>query len=193
MDILLAFCAWDWCWRRLSYFCSNSGGEVAFEEARTTTGLDFLQSRLGKMIVRFRHPTRSNTHFFSCNTDISIAQGNLTGALVTLIILACFGPALYGEGKYGQLDAIWRLQIGLALIPALATLYPRLTMPEGRKYLESRELNRARRPELVHSRLSRRSRKSRGESVELVTSDGTRSRRANRCRTRRDRGTRPQT
>ena len=90
-----------------------------------------------------------------------------------MIILACFGPALYGEGKYGQLDAIWRLQIGLALIPALVTLYPRLTMPEGRKFLESRELNRPRRPESVNSRLSRRSRKSRGESVELVTSDGT--------------------
>ena len=90
-----------------------------------------------------------------------------------MIILACFGPALYGEGKYGQLDAIWRLQIGLALIPALVTLYPRLTMPEGRKFLESRELNRLRRPESVNSRLSRRSRKSRGESVELVTSDGT--------------------
>ena len=90
-----------------------------------------------------------------------------------MIILACFGPALYGEGKYGQLDAIWRLQIGLALIPALATLYPRLTMPEGRKFLESRELNRSRRPESVNSRLSRRSRKSRGESVELVMSDGT--------------------
>ena len=92
---------------------------------------------------------------------------------MTLIILACFGPALYGEGKYGQLDAIWRLQIGLALIPALVTLYPRLTMPEGRKFLESRDLNRSRRPESVNSRLSRRSRKSRGESVELVTSDGT--------------------
>ena len=91
---------------------------------------------------------------------------------MTLIILACFGPALYGQGKYGQLDAIWRLQIGLALIPALATLYPRLTMPEGRKFLESRELNRSRRPDSVNSRRSRRSRKSRGECVELVMSDG---------------------
>lgn len=99
--------------------------------------------------------------------------GNFTGSLITLIILACFGPALYGEGKYGQLDAIWRLQIGLALIPALATLYPRLTMPEGRKFLESRELNRPQRPESVSSHLSRRNRKSRGECVELVTSDGT--------------------
>ena len=46
-------------------------------------------------------------------------------------------------------------------------------MPEGKKFLESRELNRPRRPESVNSHLSRRSRKSRGESVELVTSDGT--------------------
>lgn len=119
------------------------------------------------------HSSNLNTQDFGGITNVGIAQGNFTGSLITLIILACFGPALYGEGKYGQLDAIWRLQIGLALIPALATLYPRLTMPEGRKFLESRELNRPQRPESVSSHLSRRNRKSRGECVELVTSDGT--------------------
>jgi MFS transporter, PHS family, inorganic phosphate transporter len=60
---------------------------------------------------------------------------------VTIIILACFSKALDKEGKYGQLDAVWRIQMGLALIPAFATLWPRLTMPEGKKYLESQELN----------------------------------------------------
>ena len=35
---------------------------------------------------------------------------------------------------------MWRLQIGLALVPAFATLYWRLTMPESRKYLQSGEL-----------------------------------------------------
>jgi PHS family inorganic phosphate transporter-like MFS transporter len=31
--------------------------------------------------------------------------------------------------------------MGIALVPAFATLWSRLTMPEGRKYVESKELN----------------------------------------------------
>lgn len=36
---------------------------------------------------------------------------------------------------------MWRLQIGLALVPAFATLYWRLTMPESKKYMQSSELS----------------------------------------------------
>ena len=94
------------------------------------------------------------------------------GSIVTLILTACFSVALNKEGNYSQLDAVWRLQIGLALIPALVTLWPRLTMPEGQKYLESRELSKPKRPESVTSRTST-SRKSRQrESLELIVSDG---------------------
>lgn len=92
-----------------------------------------------------------------------------------MIILACFSKAL-SAGEYGQLDAVWRLQIGLALIPALLTLYPRLTMPEGKKYLESRELNKPKRPESATSNFSTYSRKSKRKgsvsNVELIASDG---------------------
>lgn len=94
---------------------------------------------------------------------------------MTLILLACFSKALSGDGKYGQLDAIWRLQIGLALIPALITVWPRLRMPEGKKFLESRELNVQRRPESVNSvnsRYSTRSRRKDTEEIELIVSDG---------------------
>ena len=100
-------------------------------------------------------------------------QGNLVGSIVTLILLACFAKALNGEGNYAQLDAVWRLQIGLALIPAIATLWPRLTMPEGKKFLESRELSTPKRPESVSSRFTVSSRRSRQrESLELIVSDG---------------------
>ena len=92
------------------------------------------------------------------------------GSIVTLILLACFSVALNKEGNYSQLDGVWRLQIGLALIPALVTLWPRLTMPEGKKFLESRELSRPKRPESVTSRTSRKSRQR--ESLELIVSDG---------------------
>ncbi|MCJ1389418.1 Inorganic phosphate transporter pho84 [Xylographa bjoerkii] len=67
--------------------------------------------------------------------------GTLTGSVVTIIILACFKEAIDNKGEYNQLDAVWRIQMGLGLVPAFATLYQRLTMPEGKKYLESKELN----------------------------------------------------
>ena len=67
--------------------------------------------------------------------------GTLAGSIVTIIVLACFEPALNVRGEYNQLDAVWRIQMGLALIPALIVLPFRLTMPEGKKYLESKELN----------------------------------------------------
>ena len=60
---------------------------------------------------------------------------------MTIIILACFSKALDKEGEYNQLDAIWRIQMGLGLVLAFATLWARLTMPEGRKYIQSQELN----------------------------------------------------
>ena len=90
---------------------------------------------------------------------------------MTLIVLACFEYALDVDSQYSQLNAIWRIQLGVALVPALLTLYPRIIMPEGKKYLESRELNGLKRPSSVTSTFSA-SLKPRRESVELIVSDG---------------------
>lgn len=60
---------------------------------------------------------------------------------MTIIVLACFKPALEGRSEYNQLDAVWRIQMGLGLVPAFATLWARLTMPEGKKFTQSKELN----------------------------------------------------
>lgn len=67
--------------------------------------------------------------------------GTLAGSIVTIIVLACFQKALNVDGHEGQLDAVWRIQMGVAIVPALATLWPRLTMPEGKQFLQSQELN----------------------------------------------------
>lgn len=91
---------------------------------------------------------------------------------MTLIVLACFAKALNTESNYGQLDAVWRLQIGVALVPALATLWPRLKMPEGKKFLESKELNKTKRPESVNSRFTATSRRKDSNEIQLVYSDG---------------------
>lgn len=77
--------------------------------------------------------------------------GNLAGSIVTLILYAAFKDALT-NGEYGQLDAIWRLQIGLVLVPCIAVLYFRLTMPEGKKYLQSQELTAVQNSSLMASR-----------------------------------------
>ena len=98
-------------------------------------------------------------------------QGTLTGSIMTLIILACFSHALETENKYGQLDAIWRIQMGVALIPALATLYPRIRMPEAKKFLESRELSELKRPNSVTSNYTTGS-KNRGSPSVYIRSDG---------------------
>ncbi|RVD84037.1 uncharacterized protein DFL_005805 [Arthrobotrys flagrans] len=69
--------------------------------------------------------------------------GTLAGSIVTIVVLAAFQKALNVDGHEGQLDAVWRIQMGVAIIPAIATLWPRLTMPEGKQFLQSQELNSA--------------------------------------------------
>ncbi len=67
-------------------------------------------------------------------------KGTLTASVITCILLAIFRDPLV-NGAFTQIDAIWRLQVGLALIPCFALLYFRLTMPESRKFLQSIELS----------------------------------------------------
>jgi len=64
----------------------------------------------------------------------------LTASVVTCILLPIFSHSLK-NGHFTKIDGIWRLQIGLALIPCFTLLYWRLTMPESRKFLESAELS----------------------------------------------------
>lgn len=73
--------------------------------------------------------------------------GTLAGSIVTLVLLGCFSKSLKA-GHYNELDAVWRLQIGLALVPAFATLYFRLTMPESKKFQQSGELSTFKAPSL---------------------------------------------
>jgi len=44
-----------------------------------------------------------------------------------------------GEGHTSKVDGVWRIVIGLSLIPAFATLYQRLTLPESKRYIASQK------------------------------------------------------
>ncbi|KAI8991983.1 major facilitator superfamily domain-containing protein [Mycotypha africana] len=58
--------------------------------------------------------------------------GNLSAAIVTLILLAIFKGAINADVM--NLDYVWRLCIGLGAVPAVATIYLRFTMPESPRY-----------------------------------------------------------
>ncbi|KAG9220274.1 hypothetical protein CCMSSC00406_0006339 [Pleurotus cornucopiae] len=56
--------------------------------------------------------------------------GSLVGSLVAIIVLAAYKHVINDNGEVNKLDAVWRITIGLSLIPAFATIYQRLTLPE---------------------------------------------------------------
>lgn len=67
--------------------------------------------------------------------------GSFVGALVTMIVLLCYKHVMDTEGKTSKVDGVWRITIGLSLIPAFATLYQRLTLPESKRFKESRKVS----------------------------------------------------
>ncbi|KAI8824914.1 major facilitator superfamily domain-containing protein [Fimicolochytrium jonesii] len=58
--------------------------------------------------------------------------GILIGGLVTLAALAAFKSLLVDDILY--LDYVWRIMLGFGIVPCLATVYFRLTMPESPRF-----------------------------------------------------------
>ncbi|KAF8873974.1 major facilitator superfamily domain-containing protein [Gymnopilus junonius] len=44
------------------------------------------------------------------------------------------------KGETSKIDGVWRIVVGLSLIPAFGTLYQRLTLPESKRYVTSQQL-----------------------------------------------------
>ncbi|KND01260.1 phosphate:H+ symporter [Spizellomyces punctatus DAOM BR117] len=58
--------------------------------------------------------------------------GILVGGLVTLIALAAFQNLIREDPLY--LDYVWRIMLGFGIVPCVATVYFRLTMPETPRF-----------------------------------------------------------
>ncbi|KAF9908181.1 Inorganic phosphate transporter pho84 [Lobosporangium transversale] len=58
--------------------------------------------------------------------------GNMMASVVTLIVLAIFKSYIIEDVDY--LDIVWRICIGVGCIPAVSTIYLRMTMPESPRY-----------------------------------------------------------
>ncbi|KAJ7059411.1 major facilitator superfamily domain-containing protein [Mycena amicta] len=65
--------------------------------------------------------------------------GSFCGGLVTIIVLAAYKHVMNDEGETSKVDGVWRIVVGLSLIPAFGTLYQRLTLPESTRYEESQK------------------------------------------------------
>ncbi|KAH8917419.1 MFS inorganic phosphate transporter, partial [Atractiella rhizophila] len=66
--------------------------------------------------------------------------GNFAAGIVSIVVLAIFKPAIQGRGEYGQFNAVWRIIVGLVLVPCLGTLYQRLTLAESAKWKNAQAL-----------------------------------------------------
>jgi PHS family inorganic phosphate transporter-like MFS transporter len=69
--------------------------------------------------------------------------GNLTAALVSLIVVTAFKPQLLADSATDpkHVDFCWRLLIGLGCVPATIALYFRLTIPETPRFTMDIERN----------------------------------------------------
>lgn len=61
-----------------------------------------------------------------------LALGTLTAAVVYVVLLAAFKSAI--EANIVRLEWVWRLLLGLGIIPAVFTLYARFRMAETEPY-----------------------------------------------------------
>ncbi|KAI5117664.1 hypothetical protein M0805_009697 [Coniferiporia weirii] len=77
--------------------------------------------------------------------------GSLVGSIVTMVVLACYKGVMQ-KGETSKVDGVWRIVVGLSLIPAFATLYQRLTLPEARRFEAARRLEEADDDELAREK-----------------------------------------
>lgn len=63
--------------------------------------------------------------------------GSFVGSLITIIVLEIYKPSINGRGEVSKLDGVWRIVVGLSLVPSFATLYQRLTLGESKRFKDS--------------------------------------------------------
>lgn len=65
--------------------------------------------------------------------------GSFFGSLATIIVLAIYRHTIEDDGKLSKVDGVWRIVVGISLIPAFGTLYQRLTLGESTRYEDAQK------------------------------------------------------
>ncbi|KAG8941961.1 hypothetical protein FRC04_003920 [Tulasnella sp. 424] len=66
--------------------------------------------------------------------------GSFMGSIVFIIVLECYRHVMDTKGEVSKVDGVWRIVVGVSLIPAFGTLYQRLHLPESTRFQESQRL-----------------------------------------------------
>ncbi|KAG8880261.1 hypothetical protein FRB97_000973 [Tulasnella sp. 331] len=66
--------------------------------------------------------------------------GSLMGSVVFLIVLLCYKVPMNDHGETSKVDGVWRIVIGVSLVPAFGTLYQRLTLQESTRFTEAQRV-----------------------------------------------------
>ncbi|KAG8873563.1 Inorganic phosphate transporter pho84 [Tulasnella sp. 331] len=67
--------------------------------------------------------------------------GQLSAAVVATIVLSAFKSAIERQADHHSIDYVWRIVIGIGMIPGAIALYYRLTIPETPRYTMDVERN----------------------------------------------------
>ncbi|KAG9007798.1 Inorganic phosphate transporter pho84 [Tulasnella sp. JGI-2019a] len=67
--------------------------------------------------------------------------GQFTAAVVATIVLSCFKSTIVKQNDHHSIDHVWRIVIGLGMVPGAIALYYRLTIPETPRYTMDIERN----------------------------------------------------
>lgn len=67
--------------------------------------------------------------------------GNITASIVSLIVTSAFKKKILEEADHHSVDFLWRLVIGIGMVPCALALYSRLTIPESPRFTLDVERN----------------------------------------------------
>ncbi|KAG8891205.1 Inorganic phosphate transporter pho84, partial [Tulasnella sp. 417] len=67
--------------------------------------------------------------------------GNITASLVALVVTAAFKDPVLDHVDYRAVDYMWRIVIGIGMVPGLLAIYSRMTIPESPRYTMDVERN----------------------------------------------------
>lgn len=66
---------------------------------------------------------------------------HFAASLVALVVTAAFKDPLLDKPDYRAVDYVWRIVIGIGMIPGLLAIYSRMTIPESPRFTMDVERN----------------------------------------------------
>ncbi|KAG0004321.1 Inorganic phosphate transporter pho84 [Entomortierella chlamydospora] len=102
--------------------------------------------------------------------------GNMAASIVTLVVLKIFETAIKSDTD--NLDIVWRICVGVGCIPAVSTVYLRLTMPESPRYAMDVEKNPAKANDAISQAIAQGGQADQLNEIQIVDNDGTAPRRS---------------